>query len=248
MATYCCQAHCDAHWPLHRSLCGELRRPEKRYTEAGLYSACLGNRHEEVGKMLQQRGLDVNWAQPDGGATAAYVAAKLGHYKCLSLLRQHSADLSKPTKDGCAPIHIACWFGRSTCLATLLLDQGVDIDHHTANKFQETPAMLCCSGGMVKCLALLLDRQPDLNLVDCNVHTAAHKACAFNQAKCLQLLIKRGVIDINKVDKNGLTVLDCARRYGHRDCVDLLLENGAVGMREEKIVPFSDTGKVCKLE
>ena len=111
VATYCCQQHCDAHWPLHRSLCSELRRagavssqerergsgkeaareqgsggrgfgdtvslsstvqPQKRYTEAELYSACFNGSHEEVDQILKQLGLDANWATPDTGATAAY--------------------------------------------------------------------------------------------------------------------------------------------------------------------------------
>ena len=245
VATYCCQAHCDAHWARHGSLCSELRGGPG--SVPNLYNACLNGQHEELTKMLQQRPrLDVNWATPDTGTTAAYAAAREGHDKCLSLLRQHSADLSKPRKEGgWAPIHAACWHGRYTCLMTLCLDQGVDVNLRIADTAGQTPAMLCCSNGMVKCLAVLLDRQPDLTLVNGNGHTAAHKACVYNQVKCLQLLIKRGCVDIAGQDRYGRTLLDVARMYGHRDCVDLLLENGAVGMREKKIKPMTEAEKVC---
>ena len=245
VGSYCCQAHCDAHWARHGSLCSELRGGPG--SVPNLYNACLNGKLEELTKMLQQRPrLDVNWATPDTGTTAAYVAAREGHDTCLSLLRQHSADLSKPRKEGgWAPIHATCWHGRYTCLMTLCLDQGVDVNLRIADTAGQTPAMLCCSNGMVKCLAVLLDRQPDLTLVNGNGHTAAHKACVYNQVKCLQLLIKRGCVDIAGQDRYGFTLLDVARMYGHRDCVDLLLENGAVGMREKKIKPMTEAEKVC---
>ena len=238
-ATYCCQEHCNLHWPQHRSLCNELRcRPG---VVSNLYNACDGGHHEELKKMLQRGGLDVDWATPNTGRTAALAAAAEGHDKCLTLLGQYGADLSKPNNNGYAPIHAACQNGRYACL-TPLLDHGVDINQLTA-RYRVTAAKICCSYGMVKCLAVLLDQKADMNLVDSDGHTAVHLASTFNQVKCLQLLIKRGAV-INHRDNEGRTPLDLARIYGHRECVDLLLENGAVGASEEEIVSWPEAEKV----
>ncbi len=97
--------------------------PPQRYTEADLWNACFRGNHDELKKMLKQRGLDVNWADPATGCTAAYVAAQTGHTQCLLLAQHGSADLSKTNNDGVAPIHVTCQNGRYAYLE-VLLDNG----------------------------------------------------------------------------------------------------------------------------
>ena len=49
--------------------------PQQRYTEVDVWNACLQNNHVELDQMIQQRGLDLNDADLDTGATAAFVSA-----------------------------------------------------------------------------------------------------------------------------------------------------------------------------
>ena len=191
--------------------------------------------------MLKQRGLDVNWGEPEIGITAAHISAQGGHDKCLALLSQYAgADLSKMNKRGYASIHLACSFGRHACI-DVLLSCGVSANLPTAK--ETTPAMICCMNGHVKCLALLSDKGADLSAVNKLGLTAAHFACQAGVVKCLQLLISRGV-SVNEVDVNGLTPLDCARMYKQPESVDLLIASGALGKNVEDLPPVSEADKV----
>jgi hypothetical protein len=170
-----------------------------RYNEIHIFNACFQGHHEELQRIMRQSKLNVNWAEPDTGATAAYAAAQTGHARCLSLLIQHNADLSKANKQGAAPIHKACEYGRDACLE-VLLDNGVDADQPTADG--STPLIIACANGHVKCMALLLDRSADPDLANSYGFTAAHRACQDGHLKCLQLLVMRGAA-LNNKDRYG---------------------------------------------
>ena len=115
----------------------------------------------------------------------------------------------------------------------------------TANKYGQTPAMLCSANDHVKCLALLLDlEEADLNLADSFGDTAVHLACKHDQWKSLLFLIRRGA-DINTKNGKGETPLDVARRFGHASCVKTLRRYGAVGMSVKDLRPVPQAEKVC---
>ena len=217
--------------------------PPQRITEVDVWNACLQGKHGELDNMVQQIGLDLNWAEPDGGTTAAYISAQEGHVQCLSLLGLHKADLSKATKIGWAPIHIACQNGRLDCIE-VLCDHGIDANVRTADEYGNTPAIISSQNGHVKCLALVSDRGADLNLADNFGNTVVHKASQYGHLKILFLLVSRRA-NLNKKNKYGETPLDIARRYKQRECIDLLLANGAVGMSVEDLPPVPEAAKVC---
>jgi ankyrin repeat protein len=215
----------------------------QRYETAHLLKACLDDRYEELQTMMLQHGLDFNYAEPQTGATSAYISAERGNDRCLSLLAKHGAELSKANNEGFAPIHRACRYGRYAC-AEVLLDNGVDADLRTSDKSGDTPATIASISGQVKILALLLDRGSDPDLGGSDGLTPAHLACQFGQLKVLELLVKRGA-DVNKRGANGDTPLDYARVFKQRECVDLLILNGAVGMDMEDLSTVSKAQKVC---
>ena len=123
----------------------------KRYDEEDVWEACFDDKHGEVDIMIRQRGLDLNWADPDAVMTAAYISAQQGHVQCLSLLGLHKADLSKRNKIGWAPIHTACHFGRLVCIE-VLCDNGVDANVRIANEYGYTPAIMSSVNGHVNVL------------------------------------------------------------------------------------------------
>jgi ankyrin repeat protein len=214
-------------------------------SEEHVYDACSHGHHKELQHILLQAGLEIDWAEPDNGFTAATIAAQGGHDECLAQLISKGANLLKASKRGAAPIHVACQYGRYTTVA-LLLDNGVDASLPVSSENGETPVMTCCGLGHVKILALLLDRGSDPNLTNMNGGTAAHLACEVGQVKCLQLLIKRGA-KVNIRDVNGRTPLDFATTYKQRECEDLPLLNSAVGMNFEDLTPLSEADKVCNV-
>jgi hypothetical protein len=207
-----------------------------------LWMVCL-HHHEELHTMLQQHGLDLNFAEPQTGATSAYVSAQEGNDRCLSLLAKHGADLSNAENEGYAPIHTACRYGRYACVE-VLLDCRVDSDLRTSDKNGYTPAIIASMAGHVKILALLLDRGSDPDLGGSDGTTPAHIACQVGQLKVLELLMKRGA-DVNKRDADGNTPLNLAKAFKQRECVDLLILNGARGMDMEDLPTVSEAQKVC---
>jgi hypothetical protein len=215
----------------------------QRYDTVQLWNACLQDRYEELQTMLKQHGLDLNFAHPENGGTCAYISAKQGNEKCLSLLAMHGADLSRACNDGYAPIHIAVQNGRYACVE-ILLDNRVDADLCMSDKQGDTPAMMASNFGHVKILASLLDRGADPDLVNSNGITPTHRACQVGHLKVLELLVKRGA-DVNKKDANGDTPLDYARVFKHRECVDFLILNAAVGMSVGDLVLVDKAEKVC---
>ena len=64
--------------------------------------------------------LSMDWVHPVDGGTAALVATQEGHVRCLKLLSERGADLTKRTNIGYAPVHSACRFGHTDCLSFLL--------------------------------------------------------------------------------------------------------------------------------
>ncbi|CAD7973030.1 unnamed protein product, partial [Amoebophrya sp. A25] len=54
--------------------------------------------------------------------------------------------------------------------------------------------------------------------------TAAHWACAYNQAKCLLVLVESGVCDVNIKDREHMTPLALAVRNNAKECVQILLK------------------------
>jgi hypothetical protein len=260
--SYCGSACQRAGWPGHKVVCKEIQLSIKsggssgvgslpvaapnssvtRYQEAHVWNACFYGHLEELQKMLHQRGLDFNCAEPATGGTAAHAAAQEGHDKCLSAIIQYGGvDLAKRTKTGMAPIHTACKFGRVACLL-VLLDHGVDSSLPMANDDGFTPAVICSISGHVKCLALLLDRGADLSLATSEGVTPAHAACLTGKLKCLQLLLARGA-NLNAKDSNGQTPLDFARQYEHSDCVELLIQKSAK-CSEKDFAPMREYLKV----
>jgi hypothetical protein len=215
----------------------------QQYDGMQLWNACFDDRYEELQTMVQQHRLDLNFAEPQSGATSAYISAEKGNDKCLSLLAKHGADLSKASNEGYAPIHIACHLGRYAC-AEVLLDNGVGAELRTSNKLGYTPSITASQLGHVKILALLLERGSNPNLGNSFGQTSAHAACQVGHLKVLELLVKRGA-DVNKKDADGNTPLDDARAYKQRECVDLLILNGAVGKNVDDLPTASEAMKVC---
>lgn len=68
--------------------------------------------HEEIAKILIQKGANVNLSDSNGW-TPLFVAAASGHSKIVQLLIKSGADVNLKNNLGLAPLHGAAEFGKS---------------------------------------------------------------------------------------------------------------------------------------
>jgi hypothetical protein len=266
--SYCSPACQKARWVAHKTICKEIQARIKQgtkggvssdvigkgsssstaplasaYVSTGIFNNCVEGQLEKLQNVLKQHKLDVHWAHPQSGRTAAHAAAEHGRDECLSLLIRHGANLMKRNKRGFAPIHSACPSGSISCLV-LLLDHSIDVDLlTTGNEIMVSPSMICTAAGHVKCLAVLLDRGADLDLAQVDGFTCVHTACMSGQLKCLKLLFARGA-NINTKAAGGVSPLFLARQYGHLDCAEFLVDKVVLGESVGIIPPLEESTKV----
>jgi ankyrin repeat protein len=182
----------------------------QRYVEENIWNACFLGRHEELGKIMVQVGLDINWAN-DFGATAAYIAAQCGHAQCLSLLIQNGADASLVMNSGWAPIHAACRNGRYACVEILLDANGVDANVPVADVCGYTSATIASQNGHVKILALLFAKGADPSMSNSYGDTAAHlaslSACNYSSSAASMSVGKMPAVRLHWTLLEGSNIL-----------------------------------------
>ena len=72
----------------------------------------------------------------------------------------------------------------------------------------------------------ILDTNPELEISNVDGNTALWNACFGQDYKCVELLVKAGII-LDKMNDNGVTALMYSASAGKEDMVKLLLEAGA---------------------
>jgi ankyrin repeat protein len=191
--------------------------------------ACLHGRQEVLQDILHQREpqIDVNWADPGDGSTAALVAAQQGYAQCLTILAKHGADMSRISMAGRAPIHTACEKGHAACL-TVLLSSGVDADSITTDKYGVTSAYIAAHHGQAQCLSILAEHGADMSKADADGGAPIHAACKFGHSACLTILLDNGVDaslrTANDYRETPLTICSCNDRV---ECFSILLSRGS---------------------
>ena len=88
-----------------------------------------------------------------------------------------------------------------------------------------TAAMFCSCEGLAEELRIVLDLEPDLNVVDEEDRTALHLAALDNQAECLRILLndETGNLDLNLQDRLGNTaIFYIVEKFAPEETVKLL--------------------------
>ena len=125
------------------------------------------NGHEEVARLLLDRGADVSTAGSDGKTPLIWAAQK-GYETVARLLLGRGADVLTPENDGKTPLIWAALKGHET-VARLLLDRGADVS--SAENDGTTPLMWALRNGHETVARLLLDRGADVSTAETTVET-----------------------------------------------------------------------------
>ena len=155
-----------------------------------------------------------------GGRTALHWAARNGHLGVCEWLVAHGADVDATSSDGTPPLHWAVWQGRLEVCSWLVETAGAHL--HALNTFgcnafqwaAQSPSpravdvcrWLCASG-------------LDVAVLNCNGHSALHKAAIKGNAKVCEWLLSADGGRLSErhlqADHDGNTPASMARAEGY---------------------------------
>ncbi len=156
------------------------------------------------------RKVDLN-ARDDGGMTAIYYAAKLGHSEILNTMLKFGLNANTPDKEGHTPLTISL-INKQRDAAKVLIARGADVNAHAADYI--TPLHFAAHQGDIELVKLLVGYGADLNpVIVNNGYTPLHWAIIQGHANVVEFLMERGA-RTDMPDKKGQTQLDIAATKG----------------------------------
>ena len=150
-------------------------------------------------------------------------AAALGDVPALDAALSRDADLiSRRTRDGWTPLHLAGFFGRENA-AEFLIEAGAPLDAHSTNATRNTPLHAALAGACVHALVRrLVMAGASVTALGEHAITPLHIAASRGDAVLCDLLIARGANPHARMD-DGTTPAQLATARGFADLADKLI-------------------------
>ena len=175
--------------------------------------------------LVDELGVPAEQTQPRDGRTALHWAARNGHADVCCWLVGKGLDPDVRTRDGTRPLHWAVWQGHLNVCELLLAARA---DLHATNSFGcnaiQWAAQTDASDGLLVC-RWLVRRGLDVTILNCNGHSALHKAAVKGRrAVCEWLLsdeVGLGAAHL-RPDGDGNTPSLMARLEGHAELAEWL--------------------------
>jgi ankyrin repeat protein len=104
-------------------------------------------------------GLDLNKVNR-GRETAVYIAAYVGHVRCLRTLSEMGADVNATNYFGMTPLYRAAFGGHESCIRAL---HRLGADVHQVDRTCSTAVHLAASNGHIKCILALHELGADIH-------------------------------------------------------------------------------------
>ena len=175
-------------------------------------------------ELLVQKGVDVNYAEPDG-TTALHVAARHGSLEAVSFLLHCQVDPNRKTHNGCTPLHWAAFRGH-TEVVQFLVDH--EADSAAQNHAGETALHVCLHHTFNEDIVVLLSsKRCLLDVVDDRGRTALHEAACRGFLNAVMILIDRGAT-VDLQDNQRWTPLQHAAAGGHEQVINHLLGRASI--------------------
>lgn len=191
--------------------------------------------HEEIVKLLLDKGADIEAKVSLGGISALSLACKDGHDSTVMLLLNRNARIDGTDKHGLAPLHYSCHFGRQI-VTKLLLDFRANINSICEKRF--TPLHKACDKGYTQCVKELLMHGANTDVVNNDGKTPFDLAFEGKHQSTIECLLEHE------------TSIDDLRKKIRKNPVDdnlTELQNEPNKFRSE-MVKCACSSKICSLE
>ncbi|KAG6986548.1 hypothetical protein G7Y79_00078g100020 [Physcia stellaris] len=185
-------------------------------------------------ELLVQKGVDLNYAEPNG-TTALHVAARHGSLEAVSFLLRCHVDPNRKTHSGYTPLHWAAFRGH-TEVVRFLVDH--EADSAAQNHAGETALHVCLHHTYNEDIVVLLSsKRCLLDVVDDRGRTALHEAACRGFSNAVMILIDRGAT-VDLQDNKHWTPLQHAAAGGHEQVINHLLGRASFSERfsEERLL------------
>lgn len=192
---------------------------------AGALDACV--------LLVDECGVDPRGAQQKDGRSALHWAARNGQLAvCRWLVLEKGVCVDTPTHDGTVALHWAVWQRQWAVVRWLLGEGGADL--HATNSFGCNSIQWAAQSGDVPMCAFLRARGLDVGCLNCNGHSALHKAAIKGHADVCAWLVHTARLGLEhmQADEGGHTPARMARCDGHAELADWL-EGEEQRMRRE---------------
>jgi ankyrin repeat protein len=181
-----------------------------------------------VQRLLTLPHVDANAADLRGRTALMLLALKGGDATTCAALLRSGAQAAQLAHGGVGALLLACQEGHAA-MAELLLDGGADVNSRTSDEHALTPLVMAVLRRRTACVALLLRRGADLNVVWQRgmsvLGVAVRTGCAESVR---QLLAAKASADGSGIGEDAVvSPLVAASGCGNRELVDALLEAGA---------------------
>ena len=191
------------------------------------------NGYHEILQLLLQYGATPDYQRP--GEMLKYptplrLAYLNNHSKCVELLMEYHADINHVDEYNKTLLYLACEQNNVEWVKLLLFTYKSDIyiASTPGGNITVPPMKLTTERGYYKCLALLLEYEANLPVIEQKIdHTELFlKACERGNVRCVELYLKCGVSP-NIKHPSYSKPLQLACVVGNLKCVACLIQHGA---------------------
>jgi ankyrin repeat protein len=198
---------------------------------------------------LLARGADIERTTARSGASALYIAATLGHFRCAELLCVGGAGVERKPPGREPPLIVACEGGYVKC-ARVLCNHGAD-GHRVIDRQTGTTVLLqAVTRGQTDIVRVLLDAGAvvDAGAVDeteDQQQTPLFVACSMGYSGCVKLLCDA---DADVDCENGeffSTALHASCQHQHAECVSILIRARAMLNPEDDLRGYTPLMLAC---
>ena len=186
-----------------------------------LFKAVLYKKHKVLQELVTKNEIDVNEiaCYEDLVVRPLYLAALIGHLKCVTILLAAGADPNLEDDQNQTALHVSARSGNLECLERLILAGG-NVNHQST--LGVTPLMSAAGNGHIECIKLCLARGAHVNhKTPTHNVTPLHTAASNGSVEAVSALMAAGG-DITEKDFTGKTPREWAASKGNIRCEQFL--------------------------